>query len=416
MKTKRLQICTLITILLLSPSVGVLYVSSSIPPNSTVNYAVIITGAHRDLTPGCYRTTYFVEWVLRNPLIFNMPRENMKILVDTNDSQLLPSYVDYDDIATAANVAYYIGTWLASKSGNLLIYVNSHGGGANSTGGDEGGRWEKNGDEGNEYWINETWWGVDENIWLEAENSTVPPPPSQFFWDDDFRGNISSIQSADSLTIILQGCKSVNDTSSGLDCFMGGFIEDLSNVSSIYHRTIITNSNETGVGWVDRDEVANFTYWLFSAFANCTIHCDWSSIPPIYLDTNSPTNWNYSSWRGAYDYALRNDGYYLKDPDHQEYPWFDDDGDMLPGWVNNREVVLFPRNEQDMMRWLLHDITGPDDYPDGKVNIRDVSFAAKHFGTLPGGARWNKTADAYQDWKIDIKDVSAVARDFGKDT
>jgi hypothetical protein len=51
---------------------------------------------------------------------------------------------------------------------------------------------------------------------------------------------------------------------------------------------------------------------------------------------------------------------------------------------------------------------------DYKVDIKDVSIAARAFGTTQGDwtGRWNPIADINRDGKIDIKDVSFVARNF----
>lgn len=57
---------------------------------------------------------------------------------------------------------------------------------------------------------------------------------------------------------------------------------------------------------------------------------------------------------------------------------------------------------------------------DLKVDIKDVSTAARAFGTVPGNAFWNPRADItgpiplVPDGKVDIRDVSLIARSFGK--
>jgi hypothetical protein len=66
------------------------------------------------------------------------------------------------------------------------------------------------------------------------------------------------------------------------------------------------------------------------------------------------------------------------------------------------------------------DITGPNGWPDGKVDMRDIAYVAKAFGTKLGDARWNPNADVtgttagVPDGKVDMKDISAVARYFGQ--
>ena len=51
--------------------------------------------------------------------------------------------------------------------------------------------------------------------------------------------------------------------------------------------------------------------------------------------------------------------------------------------------------------------------PDGKVDGRDITIAAKAFGTKPGDARWNTVADVNHDYKIDGRDITIIAKNFG---
>ena len=385
-------ILTLTIISLLALCTIISPVHTGISQNSIVEYAVIIAGSHLSL-PEVFTTTYFVEWVLIH--VFGVPRQNIVYLVDTSDLEDIPSCVDYNGSATYANVRLYIGEWLAGKSGNKLVYVFSHAGGFNTTEELEGGRWDEDGDERSEHLVNGTWRGVDEGIWLETGNRT--------YWDDDFRQDVSSIQT--SLTVVLQTCKSVNDTSSNLGCHSGGFIDDL---SSINRRTIITSSNETGVSWTG-GSVAEFTYYYMTAFSNFTIYYDGE----FTYFTDILTDWPYKSWRGAFEYALQHDPFYLNNPNYQEFPWFDDDGNGLPTFINNTEVPDFPENSLNLTRWLRHDINC-----DGRVDIKDVSMVAQAWGTSPGDERWDRQTDVFpaEDWQVDIKDLSAVCRDFGKTT
>jgi len=62
---------------------------------------------------------------------------------------------------------------------------------------------------------------------------------------------------------------------------------------------------------------------------------------------------------------------------------------------------------------IVGDITGPNGWPDGKVNMWDVSYVAKRFGTDPSKPLWDPNADIIGDGKIDMKDVSITARNFG---
>ena len=54
-------------------------------------------------------------------------------------------------------------------------------------------------------------------------------------------------------------------------------------------------------------------------------------------------------------------------------------------------------------------------YPNGLVDIRDISFIARKFGSEEGDSDWNYMADIVPDKQIDIRDISAANRNFGKD-
>jgi hypothetical protein len=68
---------------------------------------------------------------------------------------------------------------------------------------------------------------------------------------------------------------------------------------------------------------------------------------------------------------------------------------------------------------LPGDITGPIiAMPDGKVDIRDIAYVAKQFGTNTNSSNWNPTADltgpgGVPDGKVDIRDIAYVAKQFG---
>lgn len=362
--------------------------------NSEISYAVIIE-AGRSGAREALDSAFFVKWTLRE--VFGVPRENIKLLIST--TYMTPSYVDYDAIATHENVRYYISQWLANQPDyKLFIYIVGHGGGFNLTVLDSG-RWDSDGDEGNEHFINGNWKGVDEGVLLEADDT--------IYWDDEFYEDLLSANGK-WVTVLIQSCRNIDQPING-SCYSGGFVDDLSNA---YWRTIITASNETGVSWVNYPEigVSPFTYYFMSAFSDYKILYN-AGYP--HFDNGISLNWTYKSWRGAFEYALLHDPYYLKDPNHLEFPWFDDDNDGLPTYANGTELADFPWNDQDLLRWLKHDINY-----DGEVDMKDISAVAKSYGTVAGDAFWNRQADVYphEDWKVDMKDVSAVVRDFGKET
>jgi hypothetical protein len=85
------------------------------------------------------------------------------------------------------------------------------------------------------------------------------------------------------------------------------------------------------------------------------------------------------------------------------------DNDCTGGWV----VVS-----------MVGDLTGgsasPWDFvPDGKCDGKDISVAAKCFGSYPGCSPpliWNANCDVNNDGKVDGKDIATVARHFGEYT
>jgi peptide/nickel transport system substrate-binding protein len=69
---------------------------------------------------------------------------------------------------------------------------------------------------------------------------------------------------------------------------------------------------------------------------------------------------------------------------------------------------------------MIGDITGPNGWPEGKCDIRDVANVARLFGVNYPDPKYNPNYDitgptiGLQDGKIDIRDVAIVAKNFGK--
>jgi parallel beta-helix repeat protein len=63
---------------------------------------------------------------------------------------------------------------------------------------------------------------------------------------------------------------------------------------------------------------------------------------------------------------------------------------------------------------MVGDITGPDGWPDGKCDMRDIRAVAKLFGVSYPDPRYNPNCDINDDRKIDMRDIRAVAKQFGK--
>lgn len=51
--------------------------------------------------------------------------------------------------------------------------------------------------------------------------------------------------------------------------------------------------------------------------------------------------------------------------------------------------------------------------PDCKVDMKDIGYAARAFGSWPGHPRWSTSADLNLDYKIDMKDIGTIAKKFG---
>jgi len=51
---------------------------------------------------------------------------------------------------------------------------------------------------------------------------------------------------------------------------------------------------------------------------------------------------------------------------------------------------------------------------DGKVDGRDITIAARAFGTKLGDPKWNAEADINGDGRVDGRDITMIARNFGK--
>jgi hypothetical protein len=378
MKTKLISLTILTFVFILSIMQGTN--SLAISESAAVTHALIIQG---DIWSEFSAPAHFVKWCLIN--VLGVPSENIRHLAPPG-SPFSP-----DDPATHENVRQYVGDWLANQQGNLFIYITAHGGGFNVTTGQlAGGRWDDDGDEGLEH----CGMGVDECILLAADNSK--------YWDDEFREDLQNAANK-WLTVVLASCGK-EDTSSNGTCFGGGFIDDL---SSIYYRTIVSSANETGLSWTGRETapVDPFTYYFFNAFSEYKIIYDPFN---IHFDPNQPINWEYKSWRGAFEYALLHDPYYSEGMEH---PWFDDDGDGLPTYVGDAEIPDFPWNDQELMRWLKCDINN-----DFKVDMKDIGMVIAAFGSIPGSSNWNRQADVTEDWTVDMTDVGKVVRHFGEAT
>jgi hypothetical protein len=61
------------------------------------------------------------------------------------------------------------------------------------------------------------------------------------------------------------------------------------------------------------------------------------------------------------------------------------------------------------------DITGPNGYPDSRVDMRDIAIIARQFGSViiqPTG--WDSNLDINDDCTLNMIDIGTAARNFGK--
>ena len=63
---------------------------------------------------------------------------------------------------------------------------------------------------------------------------------------------------------------------------------------------------------------------------------------------------------------------------------------------------------------MVGDIYGPDGWPDGKVDVRDVAAVATLLSVDYPEPDYNPNCDIVYDRKINIKDIVAVARHYGE--
>lgn len=61
---------------------------------------------------------------------------------------------------------------------------------------------------------------------------------------------------------------------------------------------------------------------------------------------------------------------------------------------------------------LVSAVTSADFNGDGKVDMLDISIAARAFMTVQGDPRWNPTADINNDGEVDMIDIALIAQQF----
>jgi hypothetical protein len=63
---------------------------------------------------------------------------------------------------------------------------------------------------------------------------------------------------------------------------------------------------------------------------------------------------------------------------------------------------------------MVTTLPGDIQSPFGVVDMKDIAYVAKHFGSTPTSPSWDPNADINGDGKVDMKDIGIVAKYFGK--
>jgi len=82
-------------------------------------------------------------------------------------------------------------------------------------------------------------------------------------------------------------------------------------------------------------------------------------------------------------------------------------------WASNRADQPDGNWDIYLKASLAGDVTGPDGYPDGIVDIYDLSLVAKAYGSFVGQPEYDPELDITKDGRVDIRDLAIVCRNYG---
>jgi hypothetical protein len=354
-------------------------------------------------------------------------------------------------LSTKANVRAAITDWLgdnADENDMAFIYFSSHGAGYNTINNiNEGGRIDGSEgdvvDEGLEHFINGNWVGYDERMQVQ----------DGWYWDDELADDLNNVSGR--IVLVRQGCVEEN-----MSCFGGGLIDDLSGPN----RIIMTASNETYYSYGDREfypgnpgyGCSEWSERFIDALHGERVWVNYVTDEVVHTGeiVNADFDGNryvslWEAWIHAWDtdearYAV---GHL---PGIDETPWFDDDGDGLPTFINGSDHLdedgqgdlakqtylekvpvctmktnidgyfYIPTVATDIMEIeklfyaeLVGDQTGPSSLPDRYVGIDDIVFIAGKFGSSEDDPDWNYMADLVADRYVGIDDIVTAAEHFG---
>jgi hypothetical protein len=318
-----------------------------------------------------------------------------------------------DGLATKDNIRLAINTTLASWSDEndvIFIFFTGHGGGYND---DEqalsGGRYEVGNvsDEGKEHYINNTWWGVDECLFI-WEGKYVE------YWDDELADDLNYLALQNKYGKLIFAC---------LACYSGGLIDDI----SAPNRIIMTSANETHVGladWYVEEGGYNGHGDLYSEWTEVFIDAlhgkdtYWDPYKNLVIHKNASVDADFDndghvSMNEAWDYAWEYDDGRIHG---NNTDWLDDNGNQRPTYLNETDIDA-PHDPDDGN--LAATIWFPQAWPvdvirDGIIDIFDIVKVAIAFGSIPGNSNWDSVSDIIEDNMVDIFDVVAIAVHFGE--
>jgi parallel beta-helix repeat protein len=159
-----------------------------------------------------------------------------------------------------------------------------------------------------------------------------------------------------------------------------------------FSRTVVSQGYSTTINVTIENQGGFAETFDFSLYANETIIESENVTLPAGNSTTITFTWNTTGF--AYgNYTLS--AYAWPVPDETNTA----DNNFTGGWV----IVS-----------LVGDITGPDGWPDGKCDMRDIGYVARRFMCKPGDPLWDPNADIDDNAKIDMKDIGTTARHFGE--
>lgn len=157
------------------------------------------------------------------------------------------------------------------------------------------------------------------------------------------------------------------------------------------------------------DETRTWTGWYASG-ENASAPHDWSSSGTYYVRVRAQdSNDAWSDWSQSLAVTIRELVCAMK-------PKIEEDFYMPNATTTHLKIEMLFDNQN-----LTGDQTGPtspyssmDTYPDGIVDMRDIRFISRKFGSNEGDPDWDYMADVDPDRTIDMKDIRAASNNFGK--